>query len=303
MTACFGKSLLQNLENFESMPFLSKIVSLRAAAKFHHPVEIRNFYITTLLEDDGWKRCTSMCQENTAPRNQKDSRPFTSIDANQEICPVLKIGIATIIDVRGIEVHVPSLSDPWRSLRILISRGKERFVNEIHRHNPEIVNDSFLLPMKEENLHNVRFESVKLASGNRGYCSEVSDTAKSNDKPSSELRKKLQYPRHLLHPREAAILLCIQITQKKKIPREDRIWDTILGCQKCRDSSIETRISKCVTNMVRHHDQYEREEDGAMHWDVILPVLKERFQKQLGKEFTNEEWLNCIFLGRFQNEI
>ena len=117
--------MLQNLENFESMPLTSKIESLRAAAKFHHPVEIGNFYITTLLEDDGWRRCTSMCKENTAPRNQKDSRPFESIDAKQEIGPVLKIEIATIIDVRGIEVHVPSLSDPWRFLWILISRGKE----------------------------------------------------------------------------------------------------------------------------------------------------------------------------------
>ena len=30
--------------------------------------------------------------------------------------------------------------------------------------------------------------------------------------------------------------------------------------------------------MVRHNDQYEREEDGAMHVDIILVVLKERFQ-------------------------
>ena len=39
---------------------------------------------------------------------------FASINADQEVCPVLKIGIATIIDVPGIEVQVPSLSDPWR---------------------------------------------------------------------------------------------------------------------------------------------------------------------------------------------
>ena len=117
--------MLENLENFEAMPLTSKIESPRAAAKFHHPLEIGHFYIMTLLEDDGWKRCTSMCKENTAPRNQKDSRPFASIDANQEIGPVMNIGIATIIDVRSIEVHVPSLSDPWRSLWILISRGKE----------------------------------------------------------------------------------------------------------------------------------------------------------------------------------
>ena len=61
-----------------------------------------------------------------------------------------------------------------------MSRGKERFVNEIHRHNPEIVNDRSLLRTKEENFDNVSFESVKPASGNRGYGSEDSDTAKWN---------------------------------------------------------------------------------------------------------------------------
>ena len=80
-----GNRMLQNLENFESMPFMSKIDSLRAAAKFHHPIEIENYYVTTLLVDDGWRRRTSMWKEYTAPRNQKDSRPFASIDANQKM--------------------------------------------------------------------------------------------------------------------------------------------------------------------------------------------------------------------------
>ena len=71
---------------------------------------------------------------------------------------------------------------------MLASRGKEKFVNEIHRHKAGIVNDSSLLRTKEENIENVSFESVKLASGNRNYGSEDWDTAKSNDKPSSELR-------------------------------------------------------------------------------------------------------------------
>ena len=44
--------MLQNLENFESMPFMSKIESLRAAAKFYHPIEIGNYFVTTLLDDD-----------------------------------------------------------------------------------------------------------------------------------------------------------------------------------------------------------------------------------------------------------
>ena len=42
-----------------------------------------------------------MCKEYTAPRSQKDSRPFASIDANQKIDPILNIEIALIVDVPG----------------------------------------------------------------------------------------------------------------------------------------------------------------------------------------------------------
>ena len=57
---------------------------------------------------------------------------------------------------------------------------------------------------------------------------------------------------------------------KEEIPMQDRISTIIPGCLKCKRDSFETRISKCVTSMVRHHDQDEREADGAMHWNVTL---------------------------------
>ena len=50
-----GSRMLLNLEDFESMPSMSKFESLRAAAKFHHSIEMENYFVTTLLEDDGWK--------------------------------------------------------------------------------------------------------------------------------------------------------------------------------------------------------------------------------------------------------
>ena len=69
--------------------------------------------------------------------------------------------IVTIIDVSGTEVQVPSLSSPGYSVWILISRGQERFVNEIHRHNSDIMNYSSLLRAKEDDLNDVCFESSK----------------------------------------------------------------------------------------------------------------------------------------------
>ena len=100
-----------------------------------------------------------------------------------------------------------------------------------------------------------------------------------------------------IHPRTKSIYI------KKEITKEDRIWTIIPGCPKCKRDSFETRISKRVTNMVRHHDQDKRETDGAMHWDVVLPVLKGRFRNQLEKEFTDEDWLHCLCLGSIKTRF
>ena len=88
----------------------------------------------------------------------RTSKNVFRIDAEQEIGPFLNIGIATVFDVPGIEVQIPSLSSPgW----ILISRGHERFVNEIHRRNSDIVNNSSSLRAQEDNLNDVCFECSK----------------------------------------------------------------------------------------------------------------------------------------------
>ena len=80
-----------------------------------------------------------------------------------------------------------------------------------------------------------------------------------------------------IHPRTKYIYV------KKEIPKEDRIWTVIPGCPKCKRDSFETRISKCVINVVRHRGQDERETDGARHWDGVLSVLKGNFRNQLEK--------------------
>ena len=55
--------------------------------------------------------------------------------------------------------------------------------------------------------------------------------------------------------------------------------------------------------MVRHHDQDERETDGAKHWDGALSVLKGEIRNQLEKEFTDEDWLHCLYLGSIKTRF
>ena len=309
--------MLQNLKDFNSMPFMSKIEYLHTAAKFYHPIEKGNHNITTTLDDDGLGKRTSMCKEYTAPGNREDSKPYASIDAEKEMGPVLNIEIATIIDVPCIEVQVPSLSSPGYPVWILISRGHERFVNEIHRHNSDIVNHSSSLRAKEDNLNDVCLESSKLAVVNHRHGSQDSNNVKTKVEPSSMHRETVASTIRVAptssnsssggsggSSNPTSIHLKAKSSYvKKEITKEHRIWIIIPGYQKCKRDSLETRISKCVTNMVRHHDQDERETDGARHWDGVLSVLKGKFQNQLDKEFTDEDWLHCLYLGSIKTRF
>ena len=137
-----------------------------------------------------------MCKEYTAPRKREDSRPYASIDAEHEIGPVLNIGIATVIDVHGIEVQVPSLS---YSVWILISRGHERFVDEIHRHNSDIVNYSSSLRTKEDNLNDVCPAVV-----NHWQGSQDSNNVKTKVEPSSMYRETVASTIRVARPRRKA---------------------------------------------------------------------------------------------------
>ena len=88
--------MLNNLKDFNSVPLMRKIGYLRTVAKFYHPIEKGNYYVTTTLDDDGWRKRTSMCKEYTAHGNREELKPCTSIDAEKEICPVLNSEIASI---------------------------------------------------------------------------------------------------------------------------------------------------------------------------------------------------------------
>ena len=53
----------------------------------------------------------------------------------------------------------------------------------------------------------------------------------------------------------------------------------------------------------RHHDECKREEVRATHRDVILPVLRRKFQNQLDGEFAYEDWLRCLYHRSFKTRF
>ena len=190
-------------------------------------------------------------------------------------------------------------------------------MNETHRHNSDIVNYSSSLRAKEDNLNDVCLEFSKLAVVNHGQGSQASNNVKTKVEPSSMHRETVASTIRVARAssksgssgsagssnRTSIHLRAKSFYVKKEIPKEDRIWTFIPGCPKCKRDSLETRISKCVTNMVRHHDQDERETDGARHWDGVLSVLNGKFRNQLEKEVTDDDWLHCLCLVIIQTRF
>ena len=170
-----------------------------------------------------------MCKKFSAPRNQEDSKPYASFDANKEIDPVLNVEIASIIDVPGIEVQVPSLTSPGYSVWILVSRGRERFVNEIHRHDSDIVNYSSPLRAKECNVNDVCFEPSITAVVNHGQGSQDSNNVKTKVEPSSMHRETVASTKCCSggsggRRNPASIHLTVKsVHAKKETSKEDRI--------------------------------------------------------------------------------
>ena len=141
--------------------------------------------VLKMTDGESALRCAKNLQRPETERIQSHTHRLMQ---KKEMGPVIKIEIATIFDVHGIEVQVPSLSSLGYSVWILISRGHERFEIEIHRHNSDIVNYSSTLRMKE-NVNNVCSESSKHAVVNHGQGSEDSNNVKTQVEPSSVHRE------------------------------------------------------------------------------------------------------------------
>ena len=72
-----------------------------------------------MMDGEDARRCAKNTQGPEIRRIQDHSHRLMQ---TKKTGPVLNVGIVTILDVPGIEVHAPSLSSPEVSLWILISR-------------------------------------------------------------------------------------------------------------------------------------------------------------------------------------
>ena len=139
----------------------------------------------------------------------------------------------------GLEIKIPSPNDPNRTSWVLISRGKNRFVSELHIPIQETITSSELLEERQE-----------------------IDPCSLEQEPSSTRETRAGQFRTLPDP------ICFT---KEIILMEERIWKSILANEPYKYRSLSAAISKMVMRLLRHYDQDERDIDGAVHWNTMSP--------------------------------
>ena len=106
-------------------------------------------YKTRPDEDEGFGQIIPLCREYKLSRVNPHSRAFAAIPGGA-IIGVIEVQIVKILDQYGLEIAIPSPNGSQRTFCAMISRGRSRFVDEVHIPNPELRSNAEL--QKEENL-------------------------------------------------------------------------------------------------------------------------------------------------------
>ena len=177
---------------------------------------------------------------------------------------VSNMRVTRLLDICGIKTQIPSLSQPECSSWVLICRGIEMFLNELHHHD-----------------HNHKSRVHRCYR--RGMIQNVLNRS----------RRRLQVHRKISTKvfRNPAETKCYG---KEIVLMNQREWTTIRAFKGYNRECISASISKLVMTIVRHRDQDERENDGAVHWNTMSPKLLTAFEDQGGREHSGRDWIHHI---------
>ena len=91
-----------------------------------------------------------LCRECSITRAHPKAQALCAIPAGTKIGPVPEVHIVTILEECGIEVAIPSPSNPENTYCVVISNETERCVNEIHTHSTDARSSKELLENIQE---------------------------------------------------------------------------------------------------------------------------------------------------------
>ena len=214
---------------------------------------------------------TPPCREYTLPREDQNSRIYATIPGQTIIGPVLQVNIIRYLDISGIEIQILSTTTKDRTSWVVICRGKNRFVEELHLNDPDHNPTSSDLLLERSVAKERELGSTKMEPS--------SSTEETHAK-----QLKIQTNPVYTHSEEVILV-------------EERRWTDILACQQFRGHTVEAEVSKLVMRLVRRYDQHERGTDGAIHWKSMGPKPRRAFQKAGGQKFSDADWIQHIHKG------
>ena len=177
---------------------------------------------------------------------------------------VLQVHILRYPGINGNEIQVLLTTMQERTSWVVICRGKNRYVDELHLNDPD---------------HNPTSSELLLERS----------VAKESEPCSTEMEQSTIED---THAKQCEIQTNpLYNYSEEVIPVEERKWNDIPANKHFRGNTFEAEVSKLVMRLVRRYDQDERETDGAAHWNSMGPKLRKAFQKAGGRKFLDSDWL------------
>ena len=124
------------LQSFETLEKEIQFTIVCESATFFHEVSVGMCHKTVADVDDGFGDQTPACRECTHPHAVSDSRIYAASPRRTVIGPVIQVHIIQFLGTHGIAIQIPSTTTPNRTSWVVICRGKNRIVDELHLRDP-----------------------------------------------------------------------------------------------------------------------------------------------------------------------
>ena len=231
---------------------------------------------TRLVEDDGKRQLVPLGREYIHSRANLQSRVFAAIPGRTVIGPVLKVQIVEILGQFGLEIAIPSPHNNETTTHVMITRGTNRFVDEVHEQKVEFRPSEL---QKSEGRESCVEESNNC---NMETCAHHVTSRYGNKKSRANNLSSL--PNHS------------SMFEKTIILTNERKW-VVIRANPSYGGALSLQVSKMVTRMVRHYDLEEREPYGSHLWDTVRPVLLKSLGRHGAQKFSERFWIQLIQEG------
>ena len=124
----------RDLKNYRTRSKSRKLVNL-VDSWGESPIGVH--YKTIHNVDDGFARRTGACREYTLLREEPGSEIIAWIGGQTKFGPVLQVQTTCRLDIYGVETQVPSRSGDGSASWVIISRGSNRYVEELQYNGPD----------------------------------------------------------------------------------------------------------------------------------------------------------------------